>query len=235
MNPERRPIGIIGGMGPEATILLMQRIVAAVDAGDDSDHIPLVVDQNTQIPSRIAHLIEGEGIDPGPVLADMAKRLGASGVTALAMPCNTAHHYAPAIRGATDLPFLDMVAAACDAALAAVGPDGKIGILGSPALQLAGVYDAALSARGLTAVYPKDPDALLAAIRAIKAKGPSDAERQMLISASQDLKERGASVQLVACTEFSMIADAVADNVHAIDTLDCLITEILSAATGAEP
>src|SRR5574343_298434 len=130
-----RRIGILGGMGPEATILLMQKVLAAVQADDDADHIPLIVDQNPQVPSRIRHLIEGQGQDPGPVLADMARRLVAGGAQALAMPCNTAHHYAPMVRAATDVPFLDMVQASVDHA-AALRPDaGKVGILASPAVR----------------------------------------------------------------------------------------------------
>ena len=65
-----RTIGILGGMGPEATILLQQKVLAAVQARDDADHIPLLIDMNPQVPSRIAHLIDGDGPDPGPVLAN---------------------------------------------------------------------------------------------------------------------------------------------------------------------
>src|SRR5699024_6094263 len=70
-----RRVGILGGMGPEATVLLMSRVIAATPAKDDADHIPLIVDQNPQGPSRIARLIEGIGADPAPVLAAMARRL----------------------------------------------------------------------------------------------------------------------------------------------------------------
>ena len=89
-----RTVGILGGMGPEATILLMQRVLAAVPAQDDGDHIPLIVHQNPQVPSRIRRLIEGAGEDPAPVLIRMARDLQAAGAEALAMPCNTAHAYA---------------------------------------------------------------------------------------------------------------------------------------------
>src|ERR1700723_1217369 len=92
MMPRR--VGILGGMGPEATVLLMRKVIAAVPAKDDRDHVSLIVDQNSQVPSRIKHLVESTGEDPGPVLAEMAKRLERSGAKALAMPCNTAHHYA---------------------------------------------------------------------------------------------------------------------------------------------
>ncbi|MFY9244726.1 MAG: amino acid racemase, partial [Roseicyclus sp.] len=160
-----RTVGILGGMGPEATVLLMQKIIAAVPARDDADHIPLIVDQNSQVPSRIARLIEGTGADPAPVLVAMAKRLEGAGAMALAMPCNTAHHYASDIRAAVNIPFLDMVAASARAALAVAGLGGKVGLLASPAVAKVGLFDGALAALGLEVVHPDDGAALLDAIR----------------------------------------------------------------------
>ena len=77
-----RRVGILGGMRPQATILLMQKVLASVVARDDADHIPLIVDQNPQVPSRIAYLLDGAGEDPGPALAAMARRLVAGGAEA---------------------------------------------------------------------------------------------------------------------------------------------------------
>ncbi len=62
-------------MGPEATVALLQRIQAGILASDDADHVPLLVDLNPQVPSRIQHLIEKTGPNPGPVIAEMAVRL----------------------------------------------------------------------------------------------------------------------------------------------------------------
>jgi len=231
MTPKR--IGILGGMGPEATVLLMQRVIAATPARDDADHIPLLVDMNPQVPSRIARLIEGRGADPGPVLAEMARRLEAGGATALAMPCNTAHHYAPEIRAAVDVPFIDMVALAVARAAERLGPGGKLGLLGSPALRRIGLFDRACAEAGLTLLHPRDEDALLAAIRAIKARGPDEDSRAALRAASADLARRGATLQLVACTEFSLIAGALAPEAEGIDTLDLLVAAIRDAALGA--
>lgn len=227
-----RRIGILGGMGPQATVLLQQRLIDAVPAGDDSDHIPLIVDCNTQVPSRIRALIEGGGEDPGPVLAQMARRLEAAGAEALAMPCNTAHHYAPAVRDAVSVPFLDMVDLACDSALDTAGPGAAIGILASPAVRRIGIFDRALATRDLTATYPADQDSLLAAIRSIKQSGDTPNARAALRAGSADLLGQGAAVQLVACSEFSIIADAVAGGARAIDTLDALVHEIVRFAAG---
>ncbi len=228
MTPRR--IGILGGMGPEATVLLMQKVIAAVPARDDADHIPLIVDQNPQVPSRIKRLIEGTGEDPGPVLAQMAERLERAGALALAMPCNTAHHFAPAIRDAVTVPFLNMVALSVARAKALAGAGGKVGILASPAVRKVGLFDAALAAEGLVAVYPEDEAAMLAAIRKIKAEGPDTGARVPLAAASADLQARGAHVQMIACTEFSLIADAASGNAHVFDTLDVLVEGIVDFA-----
>lgn len=230
-----RPIGILGGMGPEATVLLMQKIIAATPARDDADHLPLIVDLNPQVPSRIRHLIERTGPDPAPVLAAMARRLQAAGCAALAMPCNTAHAYAGAIRAAVTIPLIDMVALSVERAAALAGPGGRVGLLASPAVRRTGLFDAPMAAAGLTPVYPDDQDSLLAAIRLIKAEGACPAARQHLLRASQLLHEAGAQVQVVACTEFSLIPDAVVPEARTFDTLDQLVSGIIAfaAADGA--
>lgn len=230
----QRTVGILGGMGPEATILLQQKLIAAVPARDDGDHVPLLIDMNPQVPSRIAHLIEGTGEDPGPTLAAMAKRLEGAGAAALAMPCNTAHHYAEAIRGAASVPFLDMVALASDHAAARLGSGGRVGLLASPAVRMTGLYEAALGARGLATLWPDDEAPMLAAIREIKAGGTVQAEKT-LAAAVQELTARGAGMLFIACTEFSLLADRLAAPVPIVDTLDILTGEIVAFAQSESP
>jgi aspartate racemase len=226
-----RRVGILGGMGPQATILLMQKVLASVRAEDDADHIPLIVDQNPQVPSRIQRLIEGTGDDPAPVLADMARRLVAGGAQALAMPCNTAHHYVPAIRAAVKVPILDMVDLSVTKAAGLAGVDGQIGILASPAVRRIGLFDAALARFGVRAVYPADEAAMLVAIRQIKARGAGPEATAALRIASDDLLQRGAVVQMIACTEFSLVTDATGPGAKAFDTLDVLVGAIRDFAT----
>jgi aspartate racemase len=225
-----KPVGILGGMGPQATVLLMHKVIAATLVQDDADHIPLIVDQNPQVPSRIRHLIEGTGKDPGPFLAAMAVRLQAAGVGALAMPCNTAHHYAPAIRAAVDVPLIDMVALSVAQAARLAGAGGRIGILASPAVRQVGLFDHPCGQAGLTPVYAADESAMLAAIRSIKAHGANAAARATLMQASMQLLADGAAIQMIACTEFSLIADATAPDATSFDTLDQLVKGIIAFA-----
>ncbi len=218
----RRVVGIIGGMGPEATILLQQRVLTRVRAEDDSDHLPLLIDMNPQVPSRIAHLIDQDGPSPGPVLADMARRLAAAGATALGMPCNTAHHYADEIAAAVSIPFLNMVDLSVAQAATRLQAGDGIGFLASPAVHTAGVFDEALAKAGLRAIWPSDPAAMLRAIRTIKAAGPAPEARQTVVGAAEELAAAGASLLFVACSEFSLIAHHLPETLPIIDTVDVL-------------
>ncbi|SEL96148.1 aspartate racemase [Roseovarius azorensis] len=225
-----KTVGILGGMGPEATILLMQKLLNAVPARDDADHIPLIVHQNPQVPSRIKALIEGTGEDPGPTLARMARDLHSAGAQALAMPCNTAHHYAPAVAAATPLPFLDMIEATARS-LTAQGAQ-RVGMLASPATRLAGVFDAAFAAHGLTAVTLPDDSALLTIIRAVKAGETAATLGPRLHAEAETLLAQGADHLLVACTELSLMTDALPRGTPATDSLDCLTDAIVKFAKG---
>jgi len=225
-----KPVGILGGMGPEATILLMQKVLGAVPAGDDADHVPLIVHQNPQVPSRIAALIEGTGRDPMPVLMAMAQDLERAGAQALAMPCNTAHHYAVAVSHATTLPFLNMIALTADH-LAQAGAR-RVGMLASPATREVGVFDAAFAAAGLTPVWPADETELLGAIRAVKAGAPATETAPSLARAAASLADTGADHLLVACTELSLLTDALPDELPHTDSLDCLRDAIIAFARG---
>jgi aspartate racemase len=216
-----KTVGILGGMGPEATVLLMQRLLQAVDARDDADHIPLIVHQNPAVPSRIGCLIEGTGEDPGPVLAQMARDLQAAGAQALAMPCNTAHAYAPQIMAATPLPFLDM-----RAATVAALPKGRVVMLASPAVRITGAFDAHFAAAGITPVWPEDEGPVLALIRQVKAGDTgTEAEKAMV-----ELAAAAEGHVLVACTELSLLTGALTRPFT--DSLDCLVGALRVFATG---
>ncbi len=220
-----KPVGVLGGMGPEATIALMQKVLRAVPATDDADHIPLIVHQNPQVPSRIKALIEGTGPSPAPVLVQMACDLKLAGAQALAMPCNTAHHYAHSVAGATDLPFLNMLELTAQT-LAASGAK-RIGMLASPATRIAGVFDMPFATNGLTAVTAPDDTAILSLIRSVKAGQSSDQLGLALHAEATKLLDAGADHLLIACTELSLLTEFLPDGADWSDSLDCLTAAIV--------
>lgn len=223
-----KPIGILGGMGPEATILLMQKVVSAVSAKDDADHIPLLVHQNPQVPSRTKALIDGKGTDPMPVLMNMAQDLERAGAQALAMPCNTAHHYALAVSHATSLPFLNMITLTA-AHLKMTGAK-QIGMLAYPATHMTSVFDAAFEAEGLTPVWSRDDAEILSIIRAVKAGTSREELSQRTEILAKKLITQGADHLLIACTELSLMTHALPKETAHTDSLDCLRDAIVAFA-----
>ena len=226
-----RVIGIIGGMGPEATVELMRQIIRRTPAHDDSDHVRMLVDNNPKVPSRIAFLLEGGLVDPAPTLVSMARGLERSGATMLAMPCNTAHAFASAIREAVNIPFIDMI----DAALADVRsarPSGTVrfGVLGSPALRRIGIFDHKCRGTDLVPVYcdAGGEAAALATIRAVKTGDLSSKVLTDYQALKQALFGAGADVVLVCCTEFSVIEEKLGDpRADTLDSLSSLVTRLL--------
>jgi aspartate racemase len=228
-QPERKPrhrvVGIIGGMGPEATVDLMRRVIAKTPVRDDEDHVHLIVESNPKIPSRIAHLIEGSGPDPTPDLIRIAANLQRAGADALAIPCNTAHAYADSIRCAVNIPLLDMVNLTVEE-IAASGQT-RIGLLASTAVHNTGLYATAFSAHGIATLLPPRQEEVMALIKAVK-RGDTGPQTQAALGRIALQMADQADVLLVGCSELSVIAAGI--TVPFVDSLDVLARAIVNFA-----
>jgi len=234
MEQREKIVGIIGGMGPEATVDFMRRLIAATPAQDDRDHLHVLADNNSKIPSRIAALIEGTGEDPTPVLCRMAQGLEAQGADFLVIPCNTAHHYLPAIARSVRIPLLDMVELSVKKLLTAGTKPRRIGVLATPAVRLVGLYSERMERAGLQALFPAplDEAALLAVIKAVKAGQFNEAHRKDYARIAKGLADVGAEALLMACTELSIIGPPDGVTAPVIDTLDVLVQATIATARG---
>lgn len=223
-----RKVGVLGGMGVQATLELMKRVQATTVAEDDQDHIPMFVDMNPQVPSRIRHVIEKTGPDPGPVLAQMALRLEQAGAEVLAMPCNTAHLYAREIEQNVDIALLNMPKLACSEAARDLQAGTIVGILASPATNSTGLFGNAFAAFGVDTIYPVSEADVLASIRRIKMAGPTRADITVLEREAEILAQRGAEKIIIGCSEFSLISDRIKSPIPVLDTLDVLVRAIVT-------
>lgn len=227
-------VGVLGGMGPEATALFLSRVISLTHAADDSDHIPLLIDNNTQVPSRIKAIIEKTGESPGPTLANMAKKLEADGVKALAMPCNTAHWYAKDIVKAVDIPLLNMIELSLEAVSNLSLTHRRVGILGSPAVKITGLFGDIFSRESIDCVYPKNQEKMLAAIKGVKENKEDENARKVLMAAADELVLEGVDALLIACSEFSIISDCLPSDTQCIDTIDVLARAVIKFSNGGD-
>lgn len=227
--------GVIGGMGPEATVDFLRRVVAATPAADDVDHIRVLVDNNPKIPSRLAALVDGNGEDPLPSLIAMALGLKRQGAQFLVIPCNTAHYYLPRIAEAVQLPVIDMVGLAISK-LGEFSPrPRKIGMLASPAVQKVGLYAHRLEDKGYIALFPDDEGEarMLGVIRAVKAGRATDEIKRDYDDVASSLERAGADGFIIACTELSVLGPPQSTRLPWVDALEELAKTTVWVAKGA--
>ena len=227
-----RALGVIGGMGPAATVEFMRRVIEATPARDDSDHVHLIVDNNPHIPSRIAALLEGSKVDPGPTLAAIAQRLEAAGADALVIPCNTAHHYLDYVVDAVEIPVLDLVALTLDHIQAEQPGIEKIGLLASTAVRETGLYSRACEKRGLSIRFPANQEAIFGLIRQLKADARIPKPPPEVEAALAGLVQDGAGCVVLACTELCLLETPPDATVPVYDTLQILAEEVVRIAKG---
>jgi aspartate racemase len=192
-----RVLGVIGGMGPAATLAFLERVQALTGAERDQDHIRVIADINPQVPDRNTRRGDAE-----IVLAEMAIRLRDAGAQVLAMPCNTAHAQAAGIRMA-GLPFIDMVAETAGR-VARTGAQ-RIGVLATPGGEA--LYAEALAVHGLEPVFLQgaDRDAFMQLIYGVKRGQIGDAAQQAMESLAAALIAAGADHLLAGCTEVPLL------------------------------
>lgn len=235
MSDNDRAVGVIGGMGPEATIDFMARVLAATPASKDQDHVRMVVEINPRIPSRQLAM-RGEGENPGPAIAAIAARLEAAGADFLVMPCNLAHAWQGDIESATSIPFVSIIEVSVRAALCRSGENSAIGLMTTPGCFRAGLYQRLLADAGRP-VIAQTPDELaetMVLVERIKAGDRSGAVADGLRSLANVLIGRGAKVLVAACTELPLVLDESMFDVALVSSTDELAKKTVALALGRE-
>lgn len=204
----RKTVGILGGMGPLATIDLFAKIVQSTPASVDQDHLRIIIDNNPQIPPRVEAILHGAE-SPLPSMAQSARLLERAGADFIVMPCNTAHYWLEELRQAVKVPVVDMIAAA--AAHIARQPGAAAGptlLLATAAAIRTGLYQKAFAAHNLTLATPNEAEqkVLDAAVRQVKAGAVEDNPYLGELNAMVDrFAAAGSQAMLAGCTEVPLL------------------------------
>lgn len=224
---ESLTLGVLGGMGPAATLDLLTKIQAYTPAKSDQDHIRVIVDLNPKVPDRNV-----VGSAAGPVLAEMAGALAGAGAEVLAIACNTAHAHADLIQRASGLPVIDMIETGATAArdTGAV----RVGVLGTKgSLKLYREYLAA-QAMGLVTLEAEPQEAFMALVYRIKAGETGPAARRQMKAFGDALVSQGAETLIAGCTEVPLVLNPQDCKVELIDPGDLLARRCVSVCLGWE-
>lgn len=233
---ESRTVGVIGGMGPAATVEFLRRIVNATAATRDQDHLHMIIDSNPQVPDRNEFILR-HGADPRPTLIGMARRLEAAGAELLVMPCNTAHYFANELAAAVKVRFINWPREVADA----LGNRGitKVGTLATDGTLAANIYGREFDRRGIVEVVPSTSaqSGLMELIYSIKNGTYVNGANDVTGSAVDDLAIQEAQVVLLACTELSL-ACAGRNEIHRIpvlDAMDIVVDRVIALARAETP
>lgn len=231
MKKAAKVVGVLGGMGPEATVDFMAKVIALTPAEKDQDHIHMLVDHNPTVPNRQTALLDG-GEDPGPVLAAMASRLEAAGADFLVIPCNTAFAFASDVREAVDISLISIIDVTIDAILQRDSTVKNVGVLATDGCLQARVYQDALLQRSLTPVLP-DADELaelMQLVNGIKAGNKSETVAVAMRKLAEALLARGAEAIVAGCTEIPLVLEPSSLNVMLVSSTDALAAETVRLA-----
>lgn len=233
---ERLTAGVLGGMGPAATVDFMARVVALTRAGRDQDHVRMLVDHNPQVPNR-QEAIHNGGEEVARVLADMARRLEAAGADFLVMPCNSAHAFASAIRAATRIPLVSIIDESVREVRRLAPRARRVGLLATDGLLDAAIFQQALSAAGYEPVLPGagDVERLMAAIHRIKGGETGEELIMQMAELAGTLAAAGAEAVILGCTEIPLVLRADDVPVPVVSSTEVLARRTVELATRAAP
>jgi len=228
-------IGVLGGLGPWATLDLFEKILRLTPARRDQDHLRVIIDSNAKIPDR-GPAILGEGEDPTPALVATARNLERAGAEVLVIPCNTAHAFYDAVAASVRIPVLHIMEEVA-AALRAGRPEvRRAGVLATRATVAARLYHRACAAVGVEVLTPDDPgqEAVTRAIYAVKAGAAGAAERAAVAAVARGLVERGAGAVILGCTELPLVLRPDDAAVTLIDSTLVLAQAAIRAARAVD-
>lgn len=208
--PKPFKLGLIGGLGPAATVDLYDKIVKATPAKNDQEHFKVVIEQNPQIDDRTACLLNG-GPDPTIAMYNCAKRLERDGCDYIIIPCNTAHAFLPRMLRHLNVPFIDMQQTMLDEIKAKFGDNARVGLMATSGTIATGIYSKKAEKMGMK-MYTPDEDHQQSVMKAIY--GPKGAKAGYTTGECYDDLYRGAeylvktydcNVLILGCTELPLI------------------------------
>lgn len=150
-----KTLGILGGMGPLATVDLYDKIVRHTDAHSDAEHIHILIDSYPEIPDRTAYILGGDQ-DPSPYLIQAAKNIEAMGADYLVMPCNTAHYFYESMKEEITIPFIHMIEEVGKYIKINHPNVKKVGLLATEGTYKGRIYDKQLEDYGIEVCHPSE-------------------------------------------------------------------------------
>lgn len=225
-----RVIGIIGGMGPEATANLYMKIIKATKVSKDQDHFRIIIDSNAKIPDRTKAIL-GLGESPLGALKETIELLEKAGVDIACIPCMTSHYFFEDMKSFAKYPIMNAFEELSKYIKKNHPSVKKVGVMATTGTKNTGLFDKYLS--DFEIIYPTDEIQTGKVMKAIydeeigiKSGHTSGAPIELLVEAGEHLIEKGAEILISGCTEIGLVLNSSHFQKTIIDPMDVIAEAI---------
>lgn len=232
MTQTKAMLGILGGMGPEATSVLYKKIIDNTEVTCDQDHINILIYSHAEIPDRTKYILEGKEDYLLGVLEKDIEMLKNAGCRYLAVPCNTSHYFANEFKEMMNGGFINMI----EETAKQVKEKGikKVGIMATDGTIRSDLYKKELNKLGIEVVYPSDEmQKFVMSLIYDQIKRGEKGNKHQFSKVVSSLKKAGCEAVVLACTELSVFAINYSLNGdYYIDAMDCLTKACIEKCGG---
>lgn len=216
----KKIIGILGGMGPLATVDLFEKIVRNTNSRRDQEHFKIIIYNNPHIPSRVEAIMKGTE-SPLDELIESARLIESAGADFIVMPCHTAHNWLPELQRETKIPIINMVDLVTDHIEARRDKfSDKILLLATTATIKSKIYQESFEKFGIKLLIPEECNQNLIASAIDEVKAGNVENNPFLCSLYQIIekqKQAGVSAIIGGCTELPLLFPFLPDGIEYID------------------
>jgi len=220
-------VGILGGMGPEATANFLTRVIALTPAQRDQDHLRIIIDNNPKIPDHTEAILTKDK-SLLPILVETAKNLEKANADFIVIPCNTVHYFYEDLVTEVSVPILHMMSEVAHAVNASLPGCKRLGLIATTGTVASNLYQKQFRKSGVEVIVPDHQcqAKIMDAILRIKASHVRGSARREIIKAANLLIEREAQALVLGCTDVPLVVKASDFPVPVFDS-----AEILAEAT----
>jgi len=228
-------VGVLGGLGPEATKVMFERIIEMTPAQTDSEHIRVIIDSNPKIPDRTQAILHG-GESPVNAMSETARTLQGAGANFIIIPCMTAHFFRDEVAKSVDVPILDAFGLVAEYITKNYPTVKNVGVIATSGSIKSGLYNR--NFENFTLIVPDDDVQEKVVMELIYGKqglkaGVKNKDNLMdLDSIANHLRNKGAEIIIAGCTEIGIIASKFEGGLPVVDPLDVLAMKTVEMVKG---
>ena len=219
-------LGILGGLGPAATVYFYDMLTSMTAASCDQDHLDIVISSRATTPDRTAYILGTSNENPAEQMVADAKKLVAFGADVIAIPCNTAHYFYEEVSTNVDIPVMNIIEETCRTVK--IGGGTHIGILATEGTVKSQAYHTVAQKMGIECIAPdRDGQSVINSVIYDRIKQGKSVDIPTFMSVADSLFSLGADTIVLGCTELSLLCRENNFDYRFVDSLRSLAISVL--------